>query len=94
MLYVYCKLTPDPEKTDEFLSVVKELIDKTRTEPGCVSFELVKADNGPYYALAEKFIDRDALRAHTQYDYFTSLFPRLKSLLTVPPEVTNHDLVY
>lgn len=94
MIYVYCKLTPKADQMEEFLRVVKELIDKTRMEAGCASFDLVKTMEGPSYVLFERFNDRTALEEHVGYDYFKELFPRLKGLLEIPPEATNHELVY
>jgi quinol monooxygenase YgiN len=94
MIFVYCKLSPKPEKEDEFLSLIKNLIGPTREEPGCISFELVKAIGGDSYVLIEKFNDRAAIDAHINMEHFQTVFPQLKKLLAAPPEVTNHDLIY
>jgi quinol monooxygenase YgiN len=94
MIFVYCKLTPRQENEKEFLSLVKQLIDPTREESGCASFELVKTIGDDSYVLIEKFNDRAAIDAHIGLEHFRTIFPQLKELLEKPPEVTNHELMY
>jgi quinol monooxygenase YgiN len=94
MLYVYAKMHPRADSLHEFESVAIELAKRTRTEPGCVSFELVKAESGGLYALTEKFQDKEALDIHLNMDHYKKLFPKLSALLEQPIEVMFHQTVF
>lgn len=65
-----------PEKIDLIVPLYRELIEKTRKEPHCVSYELFINQKDPgHFIFIEKWSDRAALEAHCQSEHFTRLEP-------------------
>lgn len=68
----------DPDKIDLVLPLYEELVEKTRQEPGCVSYELCqdRKDSG-HFVFIEAWEDYAALDAHVASEHFQRLVPQI-----------------
>lgn len=94
MVVLMAKSVVYPEKTDAFLQLAKALVAQSRTEKGCLQYDLVadtKEENTYYFI--EKYVDETALQAHQASAHFQKIVPQFASLRPKPSEVTKCDLV-
>ena len=66
------------DKIDLVLPLYQELVEKTRLEKGCISYELFHdlRDQG-HFVFIEEWVDRTALDAHVQSEHFQRLVPKI-----------------
>ena len=85
-----------PECVEEFLSITKELVEKTnRLDPGCISYELCRDLKDPLrFAMVEAWKDQESLDAHMKSPHFVELVPKMGALCSQPSELTLMEKVY
>lgn len=63
-----------PDDADRADGLLHELRDITRTEPGCITFDVARSIDSPnVFALYEVYTDQSALDAHLASDTFDRL---------------------
>jgi quinol monooxygenase YgiN len=63
---------------DEMLKLVGELIDATRSEAGCISYELYQSVDDPdELAFIETWESREALDSHMRSEHFARIVPKI-----------------
>lgn len=76
MLKVIAQDFIDPGKIEEVTALYRELIEKTRKEPHCISYELFINQKDPgHFIFIEEWPDRAALDEHCQTEHFKRLVP-------------------
>lgn len=66
------------DKIEVVLPFYKELVEKTRNEVGCLSYELHQdLKNIGHFIFVEEWVDREALDAHVQSEHFQRLVPQI-----------------
>lgn len=67
-----------PDRIDEVLPLYRELVEKTRQETRCHSYELFRNQKDPgHFVFIETWPDRAALDAHCQSEHFKRLVPMI-----------------
>ncbi|MCU4582558.1 antibiotic biosynthesis monooxygenase [Acinetobacter gyllenbergii] len=67
-----------PDKINEVLPLYQELIEKTRTEAGCIAYDLYHDHKQTgHFVFIEEWIDREALGLHVQSEHFQRLVPQI-----------------
>ncbi|TDP95504.1 quinol monooxygenase YgiN [Leucobacter luti] len=78
---VPCRFTR--ENREAALTVYRALIAETRTEPGCVSYELLAdVEDDTAFVLAESWRSQEDLDAHTRTPHFRRAMIALETLET------------
>ena len=86
MLTVAVLIPAKPGKTDELGEALKALLEPTRAETGCISYDAHRSNDDPYlYLMYETWESEDALRAHFET-------PHLKDFVGKLPELVQGDL--
>lgn len=68
-------------KIQEVINLFKELADKSRQEPGCLSYELYQDQKDPrVMAIIEEWETLEILELHKNTDHFLKLVPILDEL--------------
>ena len=85
-----------PECIDEFLAIVKELVEKTNAlDVGCVRYELCRDVSDPlHFLMIEEWEDQASLDAHMKSTHFVELIPKLGGLTAKPSALTVLEKVY
>ncbi|ONI40240.1 hypothetical protein AN639_00870 [Candidatus Epulonipiscium fishelsonii] len=72
-----------PEKKQEYMDVVKKLVEETRKEKGCISYVFNEDMDDPNkVAFIEKWESKEALDAHFKAPHFVELTPKLSECRT------------
>ncbi len=94
MIEIMAQGTLKPGCGETFEQLAHELVEKTRQEPGCISYQLCKdLSDSNTYAFLETWQDSSAIYAHNQTSHFTSIVPRFESLFTGPMEVKHYKII-
>lgn len=77
-------------KQGEFVRIAGKMVEETRKEEGCISYDLVKdeSDDTVFYFI-ERYKDEAALEAHRASAYFQTYVPMLGALRTKPSELSK-----
>lgn len=68
----------DPTKIEIVLPLYQELVEATRKETGCISYELCHDLKNPgHFVFIEAWQDYDALDAHVNSEHFQRLVPQI-----------------
>ena len=71
------------EHIEKVKPLYKELVAKTKQEPGCVAYDLFIDQNDPgHFIFIEEWINKDALNAHCRSEHFSRLVPIIDSYQT------------
>lgn len=88
------KLTFDPAKTDDFLSVFEEMKVQIRSFEGCSHLELWRSRSEPNVFFTFSIWDTEAhLDAYRQSELFQDTWRRTKALFAARPEAWSVDTV-
>lgn len=82
-LHVRCHI--HPEKLAEFQKIALSLMEKTRSEPGCLSYEIGEEEPG-VVAWIERWENEEALTFHKSAPYFLESEAAIDSFFTKPAE--------
>jgi quinol monooxygenase YgiN len=83
MTAVIAKYTLQEGKTEEFTQIVKQLVEATRKEEGCILYECCKSDDDPLkYMMMEKWASRECFDSHIKSAHFLELGPKMRAFLT------------
>lgn len=91
MPIIHAMLPIDPDRMDEALEVVDELVEKSNREPGIIDYRAaVDVQNDTHIRFFERYEDDEALEAHTETEHFQEFGSKLPELLAGEPEVTRY----
>ena len=91
---VVAKITALPGKSDEVLAALCELIEPTRREAGCITYELWQNKSDPTdFTFVEEWESESALDAHATSRHLKDAGAKLQNLVQRPPDVRRYDLV-
>jgi quinol monooxygenase YgiN len=81
------------DKTEEAIKIYEELVEKTRLEDGCISYNLFRDKNDcSILTMIEEWKSQDALDKHMKTEHFTRLVPQLGKLRK-SSELNTYELV-
>ncbi|MHC5305658.1 putative quinol monooxygenase [Bartonella sp. LJL80] len=81
MLKVVAHKYLKPELLDKTDGLFSELVEKTRKEDGCISYDLfVDEEDTGHFVFIETWRDHAALGAHAQSEHFTRIVPALDAM--------------
>lgn len=86
-LFVFAEITPKPQHLEDARDAIVGIVDRTRTEPGCKSFDVFDGlEPGSLY-LFEEWDDQSALDAHYKQPYTAAVFASYEKWLQKPPTI-------
>ncbi len=78
-------------RRDEVVALLSDTQERTRPQPGCISFSFAEVVGDPgHYLVVEEWSHDAALRTHFKSDAFTSYQEKVGELLARPSEVRIH----
>ena len=93
-LRVIARVQARPGKTNELLSVLSSLVEPTRKEPGCLSYELLQNNEDPTdFTLIEEWQSNTALESHFATKHFKDALTKLPNLVAAEPDIRRYHLV-
>lgn len=89
MIFIVVRWTIRPERSGEWLSLVDEFTQATRSEPGNIFFDWSRSVDNPHqFVLVEAFQD-DAGAAHVNSDHFKAAMAWMPEMVAEAPEIIN-----
>jgi quinol monooxygenase YgiN len=93
-LRVIARVKAHPGKVDELLSVLSSIVEPTRKEPGCISYNLFQNNQDPTdIALIEEWKNNAALESHFATKHFKDALVKLPNLVAAEPDIQRYHLV-
>lgn len=87
-LTVIAKFVAKPGKEENLRSELLARIDPTRSEPGCIVYDLHQdIDNPAVLVFLESWHSKEDLEKHLQMPYLQSLLGMVDELCAEPPEI-------
>ncbi|WP_423063543.1 putative quinol monooxygenase [Candidiatus Paracoxiella cheracis] len=81
-IYYLSYFTAKPNCTDELISALMKLINPTRSEDGCLLYELaIDKSNQRVLIMIEKFINAEALAIHAEQSYIKNFMENVMDKL-------------
>lgn len=93
-LRVIAKVKARPGKVNELQSVLSSLVEPTRKEPGCLSYELLQNKEDPTdFTFIEEWQNNAALESHFATKHFKDALTHLPSLVAAEPDIRRYHAV-
>lgn len=86
-LFIFAEITPKPEHFLDAQHAIIGILDDTRAEPGCRSFNLFEAPDHRSLYLFEEWENQAALDQHHGKPYTSAVFKAYETWLTEPPRI-------
>ena len=92
MLVTTEQLRVKPDREAELADLLGRLAAAVRDEPGCLEVRLARSAHDPQvFLVVSRYVDGDALDAHTRAPHYTEALPGLMECVEAPPEVAIFD---
>jgi len=93
-LRVVAILLAKPDKVDELRTLLAGLLQPTRAEPGCISYEMLEnKENEAEFTFVEEWEDDAALDGHFATDHIKHALGELPNLLAAELDLRKYKLV-
>lgn len=93
-LRVVAHLTAKPDKIEQARAALQTLIDPTRSEEGCIRYELMQNNADPTdFTFVEEWSDDEALDSHLQTEHIKLVVSKADELLAAPPDIRRYTLL-
>lgn len=91
---VLAKVISLPNTLEETKALLVSLIEPTRQENGCLSYELWQNQEDPTeFSFVEEWADQAALEAHFQTPHFLDALKKIDKLLVSLPQIHRYTLI-
>ncbi|HSP47128.1 MAG TPA: putative quinol monooxygenase [Clostridiaceae bacterium] len=81
MIKIVAKYRLKPGVREEYLELAKELVEETRKEAGCLTYDLYEDITEPLIlAMLEEWKDEEAIDAHMESEHMKRIIPSLRAL--------------
>jgi quinol monooxygenase YgiN len=81
MIQIVARNTVQEGKKEEFLALVKELVEKSRAEEGNIYYDLWEDIKDPnVLTFIEEWKDQEAINIHNASEHFTRIVPQIGRL--------------
>ncbi len=89
MVKVIAKFFVKEDKVEEFLKLANVLVEESRKEEGCVSYNLLQDVSNPQtLIMVEEWESAGILKTHMASAHFTSIIPEMSLLQFQKEEIT------
>lgn len=93
-LRVIARAKAKPNHIAQVREILFALVEPTRREPGCLSYELLQNSSDPTdFVFVEQWANAAAEQAHFATPHLLSTLQRLVGLLAAEPEICRHTVL-
>ncbi len=91
---IVARLTAKPDCADKVLSILRAVVEPTRQEAGCISYQLLqnRADSTDF-TFVEEWVSDGAIDNHLAATHIQEALVRLAGLLSAAPDIRRHTLL-
>lgn len=93
-LRVVARIKARAESVNEVRELLCSLVEPTRKESGCITYELLQNREDPTdFTFVEEWETDEALASHAASDHLKAIGPRLQPVVLEPPDIRTYALV-
>src|SRR5947208_910338 len=93
-LRVVARIKARSETVDEVRELLRGLVEPTRKEPGCVTYELLQNRDDPTdFTFVEEWESNAAFESHLASDHLEAIGPKLQPVLVDTPDIRTYLVV-
>ena len=93
-LRVVARISARPEAVNEVRELLCGLVEPTRKESGCISYELLQNTADPTdFTFVEEWESHAALESHAASDHLKAIGPKLRPVVTSAPDIRMYSVV-
>ena len=90
-LRVVARIKAKPEKVGEVRELLRGLVEPTRKESGCISYELLQNTKDPTdFTFVEEWESEAALASHAASDHLKAIGPKLQPVVEEAPDIRTY----
>ena len=91
---VIARVTSQPDKVEELKSILLNLVEPTRSEKGCVSYQLLqdKTDSAEFVFI-EEWTSDSAIDAHMTTSHVQDALSKAQSLFAKAPDINKYVII-
>lgn len=94
VLRVIARITSQLDKVEELKSILLGLVEPTRVEKGCISYQLLQDKTDlTEFAFIEEWTSDSAIDAHMTSSHVLDAFSKAQSLLAKAPEIRKYVIL-
>lgn len=91
---IVARLTAKPDCADKVLSILSAIVEPTRQEPGCISYELLQNRADPTdFTFVEEWASDGAIDTHLATQHIQDALSKLTGLLSEAPDIQRYQVV-
>jgi quinol monooxygenase YgiN len=91
---VIAKVTSQPDKVEELKSLLLNLFEPTRSEKGCISYQLLQdKTNAAEFVFIEEWTSDSAENAHMKTSHVQDTLSKAQSLLAKMPDISKYVII-
>ncbi len=93
-LRVVARIKANAETVSEVRELLCSLVEPTRKESGCITYELLQNTEDPTdFTFVEEWESEAALASHAASDHLKAIGPKLRPVVTEPPDIRTYSVV-
>jgi len=93
-LRVVARIKARPESVVEVRELLRGLVEPTRKESGCISYELLQNTEDPAdFTFVEEWESAAALESHAASDHLKAIGPKLRPIVADTPDIRTYLVV-
>ena len=91
---VIARVTSQPDKIEELKSILLNLIEPTRSEKGCVSYQLLQDKTAAVeFVFIEEWASASAEAAHMSTSHVQEALSKAQPLLAKAPDISRYVII-
>jgi quinol monooxygenase YgiN len=93
-LRVVAHVKARPDTVAEVRTLLSGLIEPTRNEPGCISYDLLQNHEDPTdFTFVEEWSGAEAFAGHFETPHIVETLPKLEPIVAAPPDIRRYRTV-
>ncbi len=91
---VVARILSLPEKVEELTAILRALVEPTRKETGCISYQLLRNTSDVCdFVFVEEWASQSAIDTHLKTPHIQNAFAKAQSLLAKAPQIDTYSIV-
>ena len=91
---IVAKVVANADSVDQVCSILSDLVEPTRNESGCISYELLQNRTDPTdFTFVEEWETDAAIDAHLTTKHISDALTKLPGLISCEPDIRRYHVV-
>ncbi len=92
MIHILARITVKPDAASAARTVLMQLVEQSRQEPGCVSYELYQQHAAPHvFQTVERWLDQESADGHMKTPHVAAAIAAGAAMFAAPPGILPYN---